>query len=346
MRKIFVSGFVSVVALASVVNRAAAWDYTGHRIVNQLALASLPREFPDFVREPAAAERIAFLAGEGDRWRNVPDLIMRQSGGNWTDHFLDVEQLEDAGIDAKHVSSFRYDFILQFAAGRAAHADKFPPIDPAKNRDHTREWPGFVPWTIAEYFGRIRSAFSYLKVFEELGTPEEIANAKANAIYQMGVCGHFVGDCAQPLHTTVHHNGWVGPNPNGYSSAPGIHSWIDGGFIAETGISLSQLASKVAPAQVISLAPREDGREPLFVTAMDFLLQQNARVEPLYQLAKAGKFKVENGNDVSEGKAFIEHQLLAGGEMLGSIWLTAWRSAVPDTYLRTQLLKRQTAAAK
>ena len=50
---------------------AHAWDYEGHRIINELALASLPADFPAFVREPAAAERIAFLSGEPDRWRNV-----------------------------------------------------------------------------------------------------------------------------------------------------------------------------------------------------------------------------------------------------------------------------------
>jgi hypothetical protein len=32
--------------------------------------------------------------------------------------------------------------------------------------------------------------------------------------------------------------------------------------------------------------------------------------------------------------------------MLGSIWLTAWRGAVPDTYLRAELIKRQSAAAQ
>jgi len=48
---------------------ALAWDYEGHRLVNQLALASLPADFPGFVRAPATAERIAFLAGEPDRWR-------------------------------------------------------------------------------------------------------------------------------------------------------------------------------------------------------------------------------------------------------------------------------------
>jgi len=38
---------------------ARAWDYEGHRLVNQLALASLPKDFPAFVSAPAAQERIA-----------------------------------------------------------------------------------------------------------------------------------------------------------------------------------------------------------------------------------------------------------------------------------------------
>ena len=59
--------FLSALGLPS----ARAWDYEGHRIVNQLALASLPSDFPAFVHEPAAAERIAFLAGEPDRWRKT-----------------------------------------------------------------------------------------------------------------------------------------------------------------------------------------------------------------------------------------------------------------------------------
>ena len=67
--------------------------------------------------------------------------------------------------------------MVQFAAGRAANAGNFKPIDPARNADHTQEWPGFAPWAITEAFGRLRSGFSYLRVFEELGTPEEVADA-------------------------------------------------------------------------------------------------------------------------------------------------------------------------
>lgn len=338
---------VTVLAVPAV----RAWDYEGHRVVNQLALQALPAEFPTFVREPSAAERIAFLGGEPDRWRNVPDGPLRQSGGSWTDHFCDVEQLQDAGLDPATLTSFRFDFVVAYAAGRAAHPDKFPAINPAKNSDHTREWPGFLPWTITEYYGRLKSAFSYLRTFQELGTPEEIANAQANAIYVMGTLGHFVGDCSQPLHTTIHHHEWVGPNPQGYAVWSGFHSWIDGGFIKKAGISTASLAPKLTVAQPLAVGPRGDGRDPLFVAVLDYMTAQHRLVEPLYQLEKAGKlsdelehsgkFNQDTAPVNEEGRAFVEGQLLKGGQMLAAIWLTAWRTAPVDTYLQGQLQKRQ-----
>src|SRR5690606_35535555 len=62
---------------------ARAWDYHGHRMVNEASLATLPKEFTDFVRDPAVAERILFLAGEPDRWKSVSEPILRESGGSW-----------------------------------------------------------------------------------------------------------------------------------------------------------------------------------------------------------------------------------------------------------------------
>ena len=118
-----------LLALAPLSLPLHAWDYEGHRIVNQLALSALPPEFPAFAREPANAARIAFLAGEADRWRNVPDLPVKHSGGSWTDHFCDLEYLPEAGLDLDKVSSFRFEFVVQFAKGRADNAGNFKPID-------------------------------------------------------------------------------------------------------------------------------------------------------------------------------------------------------------------------
>lgn len=319
-----------------------AWDYAGHRLVNQAGLASLPDDFPAFAREPAAAERIAFLAGEPDRWRNVPDLPLKHQNG--LDHYFDLEEVARAGLSVETLPSLRYQFAAAFAAGRAAHASNFPPIDPAKNPDHAREWPGFAPWAITEYYGKLKSEFSYLKAFEEAGgTPEEIANARANIIYVMGVMGHYVGDLAQPLHTTVHHNGWVGKNPRGFNQQHGIHSWIDGGFIEKAGIKPADVLAKRSTAAPISLVPREDGRDPVFVAVFDYLRGQHEKVEMLYQLDKDGKFRTDGTGDPTEGRRFIIEQVRIGGRMLASIWLTAWRNAPVDTYLSAQLQKRQAA---
>ena len=68
-----------------------AWDYEGHRMVNQLALSSLPRDFPAFALTPEAQERIAFLSGEPDRWRNTQNLELRHANG--PDHYIDLEEV-------------------------------------------------------------------------------------------------------------------------------------------------------------------------------------------------------------------------------------------------------------
>jgi hypothetical protein len=322
-----------------------AWNYPGHRLVNQVALASLPGDFPAWIHTPENAERIAFLAGEPDRWRNTHVELLQHYNG--LDHYIDLEEIGYAGMDVATLPQFRYDFAVQFAAGRAAHLDLFPKPDPEKDRaaghpgneDHSLEWSGFLPWAIAEYYAKIQSAFSYLKAFEQAGTPAEIANARANLIYMMGVMGHYVGDGAQPLHATVHHHGWVGPNPEGFSTKYGFHSWIDGGFIAKAGITEAELLPRATPAETIDVAPRPDGRDPVFVSVVDYLVGTGKLVAPLYRLEKERKLEGP-GPDSAEGRAFIDAQLLRGGEMLGSLWLTAWRHSPPDTYLRSDLLRR------
>jgi hypothetical protein len=338
------SSLLTLGALALLALPARAWDYPGHRIVNEVALASLPADFPSFVHDPANAERIAWLSGEPDRWRSTPDLPARHV--NAIDHYIDLEQLDEAGLSAATVSAFRYEFAAQFAAGRAAHPQNFPAIDPAKDSDHTREWCGFLPWTITEYFGKLRGEFARLKVLEELGTSEDVAQTKASICELMGVMGHFVGDGSQPLHTTIHHNGWVGPNPQGYTTWKGFHYWIDGGFILKAGITFDGVRARVTPVEAFampSVAAPGAGRDPMFGYVMDYLLAQHELVEPIYQLEKAGKLNHDDQPANPEGRAFIEKQLLVAGEMLGRVWYTAWSTAAPDPYLRNQLVKQQAA---
>ena len=326
------------------VHTLLAWDYEGHRLVNQLALASLPDDYPAFVKAPAAAERVAYLAGEADRWRNTPDLALKHVNG--PDHYIDLEQLDQYGLKPEMLPVFRYQFVAQLALARKAHPEKFPEFDAARNEDHTRELVGFLPWAITENYGKLKSGFSCLRAFEEAGgTADEIANAQQNIVYIMGVMGHYVGDSAQPLHTTIHHHGWVGDNPQHYTTKSSFHSWIDGGYFNKIGIAtVKDLQGKLRPARTVSLGDRPAKPEEMFQAVMLYILEQNNQVEPLYKLEKEGKL-TGDGEAGLQGKAFLDGQLVKGGQMLGDIWYSAWQQTPPDTFLKSQLTRRKHAAA-
>jgi hypothetical protein len=318
---------------------AQAWDYEGHRWINLLALDSLPTNMPAFLRVEMARERVAFLAGEPDRWRNTPELSLKHSNG--PDHYLDLDLLPALQLQVSQLSPFRYEFDLQADQARRAHPAEFPPPDPARDPDHSKALIGFLPWTITEYQARLKSAFSYLKEYEAAGTPEEIANAQANVLYVMGVMGHFVGDGSQPLHTTRHHHGWLGENPNHYTTNYTFHAWIDGGYLQQFPPDLARLRSRLRPARLLPA----DGRPPkpdTFALTLKYLQDQHAQVETLFQLDRAGKLSGRR-EIAPEGHEFLTGQLLVAAQMLGDLWLTAWQQAPPDMYLRAALDKRRGA---
>lgn len=314
-----------------------AWDYTGHRTVNLLALDILPREFPSFVREARHRERIAFLSGEPDRWRNTPDLPLRHVNG--PDHFFDIEDLEPLGIDPGRLTPFRYLYVEQVTRARAADPVRFPEIPVEKNRDRTRQFVGFLPWTILEQYGKLKSAFSYLRAYEQSGTAEEIQQARENVAYLMGVLGHYCADAAQPLHTTKHYNGWAGDNPKGYTTRRSFHSWIDGGYFAETGgIDEAALRRGLRPAtRLDTIRGMTDYMLPVI---MDFIRAQHARVEPLYELDLEGKLTGEPGAG-REGTAFLNEQMRRGISFFADLCYTAYQNAPDDKYLLGVLAKRK-----
>lgn len=319
-----------------------AWDYAAHSVINQVALETLPTNFPAFARTAEAKSRIGFLAGEPDRWRNTPDLALKH--GNGPEHYIDVEELALYGLKAESLPVFRYDFVASLALTRKENPEKFEELLSGKNEDHTREVLGLLPWGMAELYGKLKSGFSYLKAYqEEGGTAEEIRNAQENIIYIMGVMGHLYGDAAQPLHTTIHHHGWVGPNPKGFTTVRSIHSWIDGGYFEKTGgLNVGALTKRTRSAQLVRMGDRDARPEEIFQAGMLFIVEQHKTVETLYELEKEGKFTGE-GEKGREGRAFMEERILSAAQFLGDIWLTAWQQAPPDTFLQGQLAKRKKA---
>jgi hypothetical protein len=62
-------------------------------------------------------------------------------------------------------------------------------------------------------------------------------------------------------------------------------------------------------------------------------------VEKVYRLDRDHKIDGEEGA-APEGRAFLEGQLLKGGQLLGDLWYAAWQQAPEDSFLKGQLNRR------
>lgn len=167
--------------------KASAWDYEGHHAVNELALDSLPANFPAFVLTPEARERIAYLAGEPDRWRNETSLRdgtgLALGHASGPDHYLDLEDIYLYDLTPDKLPPLRYDFVADIVKARAAHPERFSPIDPTRDSDHTRELSGFLPWTMTEYYEKLQSGFSTLAALEKSGARRKKSRMRRRTLF-------------------------------------------------------------------------------------------------------------------------------------------------------------------
>src|SRR6185503_6028569 len=109
------------------------------------------------------------------------------------------------------------------------------------------------------------------------------------------------------------YNGWVGPNPNGYTTDHHIHALFESDFV-HANVQRADIVPLIAEAKLVALGD-------VFNDYMSYLRHCNTMVEKTYQLEKAGGFA---GAGTPEGKAFVEQRLAAGVTELRDMIYTAW----------------------
>ncbi len=307
---------------------ARAWDEDGHAIITHLAVDALPASMPDWLRSPEVRSRLVYLSSEPDRWRGQQNVHLDHING--PDHYFDCEELAQYGLTLERLPLLRTEFTDWMAARRAAEPERFPRRNPERDKDYTAQSPGLLPYAIAELQWKLAASWTQLKTYEahrDKVSDEMIAHAREAVVFHMGLISHFVGDGAQPLHLTKHHHGWVGDNPNGYTTDRGFHAHIDGGVISLHAINYDDLKIRVLPARRIST-------QEYWQDISRYLEETFARVEPLYRLEKSG------GLSKADGKCFIEERLLAGGSALAGVWAAAFEGAKLDEFRVNRLKER------
>lgn len=290
-----VAGLAVVGAVSD--RRSSFWGEAGHRLTAQAAAAGLPSDMPQFFRD--AAPQLAYLNPEPDRWRTGLERLHDGAleGATAPDHFLDLELIPAASRAGALAAKDRY----AFADTLRAHN-----VDPSA--------AGALPFAVLEVTQRLRVGFRQWRA-----APNDQVRSwiEARILNDAGILGHYVADGSNPAHTTIHYNGWVGANPNGFATDNRFHGRFESAYV-QTHIKLSDILPAVASTPRVL---------PGFRSAIiTYFLQTHAEVERLYQLDKAAPFNAET--TVPENKAFAVTRLGAGATMLRDLWYSAWMTSV------------------
>jgi len=263
-----------------------AWGEKGHRIVNSLAIDASASKLPEFMN--AARDDLIYNANEPDHWREESGTPMNIAQA--PDHFFDSELWGPIST----IESDRYKFMEKVAAKK---------IELARI--------GYLPYAIVEYYGRLVNA---LRRWRKAKTPLERESARADAVHYAGVMGHYVGDASQPMHVSIHYNGWLDSvaNPNNYTKDRGLHARYETAYV-NAAVDIANVKPKVRPPQRLT---------DVFGAVKQHLIQGFVELEPMYQLEKTGEFNPEQPR--AKGTDVIATQIARAGTMLGSLWYTAW----------------------
>lgn len=283
------------------VQPAFGWGMDGHMLINRLAGSALPADVPAFLRSPAGIDAMEYYGPEPDRWRSTaePELNAAQAA----EHFIDLEYADLVSPLPRR----RYDFIRALAAVQPAHPDL----------TLTAEKVGLQPYVTSEVYERLQSAFRDYRAL--LAAKKDTKPSEAEITFLAGWLGHYVADGSMPLHTTIQYNGWVGPNPHGYTTEHHIHGLFESDFV-HANVKLADVAPLVSATKPVAL-------NDVFTDYIAYLRHSNTLVEQTYQLEKEGAFAAAG---TAAGKAFVDQQLAAGAIELRNMIYTAWlKSAEP-----------------
>ena len=299
---------LAAACLALTPGSVLAWGSTGHRLVGEAAMRVLPGELPAFLQTPQAVIDVGEYSREPDRAKGAGRV---HDSNRDPGHFLDLSD-DGTALGGPKLSGLPATRAEYETALRAVGQDSWK--------------AGYLPYEIFEGYQQLAQDFAYWRVlaYAERAPQWRAHRAwfaadrrrrEALIIRDLGVLSHFVGDGSQPLHVTIHYNGWGDlPNPQGYTGAP-IHEPFESDIV-NTAVKPEEVGAQLAPLRLCDCSIEQRlGR---------YLAATGSQVEPLYQLEKAGGLVPGD----PRGPAFATRLLAVGASELRDLVVQAWRDAV------------------
>jgi hypothetical protein len=279
--------------------RLAAWGERGHYTINRAAVRAISDDGPAFLR--AHEDWIVHLSTVPDSWRRPSEpfakIIEDPNHGWFREQFAFM----------RHVPRSRYEFVLALDAEHR----RLVAAGDVKSASLTNvRWTGTLPYAAVETYEQMVAGMRRYRL--ERGKGQDTKLVELEIASYVGRLGHYVGDGAQPLHDTVHHDGWQGENPAGYTTDPRVHGRFESQFVDAMGLAASDVQDRVPRAVVL---------EDAFDAVLAHLDDAATHVETVYRLDKSGA--LVDGRS-PESRALVLRQVTRAAALLRDLTHTAW----------------------
>lgn len=283
-----------------------AWGPRAHREVNAAAIDALDHPELAFLRQQR--DWIVYLSIIPDSYRTTAEpflKILEDPNHGWFQ--------EQALPLMKNPPRSRYEFLLQLRDEQQRTKDRFANV----------RWTGTLPYASVEYYERVKAAMRRLRAARSASSADTVFLEREIATY-VGFLGHYVADAAMPLHVSVHHDGWQGPNPKNYPTDPRIHGRMESRFVDLLQVQAAHFAAKIRRA--------ERYPDP-FSAVLEHVAKSFAKVEDVYRIDQRNQW---SDKEDAEAVNLIHTQLASAAEVLRNLVHTAWlASAAPVDYSRS-----------
>lgn len=313
--KAFIMATVAAAVLAGSAVQVMAWGSTGHRLVGVAAMRALPAELPAFLRDPAAAADVGELSREPDRSKGAGQPHDRERD---TAHFIDMDEaghvLTAAGLSIDNLPELKSQYDARLIADGMDVNDA-----------------GYLPYAIMDGWQQLKQDFAYWRVLDAAERREldpgkqawyraDKARRETLVLRDIGFLSHYIGDGSQPLHTSIHFNGWGNfPNPQGFTNSRQTHGLFEGSYVGRNvrldAVEAAMTATTVPASGTTGFNLKGD--------TVAYLKTTLAQVTPFYALEKSGGF----ADGDARGAVFAAQRVAAGASELRDLITLAWRAA-------------------
>jgi hypothetical protein len=269
--------------LCSIALLTGGWGVRGHQSANRAAVRALP----------------------ADSWRGMNEpysKIFEDPNHGW---------FKEQFAFMTAIPRSRYEFVLRLY-------DEFLKIrekDPDRAALTNVRWTGTLPYAAMENYDRMKSAMRlYRRAIADSSaeSQKESRYLAQDIAFYMGWLGHYTADGAQPLHDTIHHDGWQGPNPKQYTTDPRVHGRFESAFVDLIQLSEADLTPLIEKPKLL---------EDPFAAILAHLDDASTHVEEVYIMDKVGAFGDKNNEAAAR---LARTQLAKAAALLRDLTYTAW----------------------